>query len=171
MTSSFYNYFHCSLFTILRWFDYSSSRSSCVAQCFFKFSHILSRFVHFSRFSCWRAVLFLVRFLCHCRYYCHFHSSQNLSPSLWDGIYFFVLHCPCHLKMCKMEACLFCWELFQFVSSCYSGDNGLCRLYSNWILMVEVLWIGWLLVSWVWFWCLPLHLLWGECTKAIFGCA
>ena len=56
-----------------------------------------------------------------------------------------VLHCPCRLTICKIEACLFCWELFQLVSSCYSGDNGSCRLYS----MGEVLWIGWLLVSWV----------------------
>ena len=32
-------------------------------------------------------------------------------------------------------------------------DNGLRRLYS----MVEVLWIGWLLFSWVPFWCLRLR--------------
>ena len=38
---------------------------------------------------------------------------------------------------------LFYWELFQFVPSSYSGDDGLSRLYS----MVECLWIGWHLVK------------------------
>ena len=56
--------------------------------------------------------------------------------------------------MCKIDACRFCWEIFQFVSSCYSGDNWQCLFY----VVVEVLWIGWPLVSWVSFWCLPLCL-------------
>ena len=37
--------------------------------------------------------------------------------------------------------------------SCYSGNNRTCCLYS----VVEVLWIGWLFVSWVSFGCLRLH--------------
>ena len=57
ITSSFRNqYFHCYLFTISRWFDYSSSWLICVAWCFSKFGHILSWFAHFSRFNCWRAM-------------------------------------------------------------------------------------------------------------------
>ena len=58
-----------------------------------------------------------------------------------DGAYFFVCHCPCRLTMCKIKACCFCWELFQFVPSCYSGENGSCRFYP----MAKVLWICWLL--------------------------
>ena len=98
-------------------------------------------------------VLFLVWFLCHRLYHCNFKSYKNLSSSLWDGVYFFVLHCPCRLTMFKIEACRFCW-VFQFASSCYSDNNGSCHLYS----MVKVLWIGWLLVSWISFWCLHLRL-------------
>ena len=99
-------------------------------------------------------VLFLVLPLCHSPYQFHFQSQQNSSPSLRDDVYFFALHCPCRLTMCQIEACRFHWELFQIVFSSYSGNNGPCRLYS----VIEALWVGWLLVSWVSFWCLRLRL-------------
>ena len=70
----------------------------------------------------------------------------NLSSSLWDRVCFFILHFPCRLTTC------FC--LLQFVSSFYFSDNGPCCLYS----MVEVIWIGWLLISWVLLYCLGLRL-------------
>ena len=87
---------------------------------------------------------------------CHVFGSVSMTFSISLSfsvlkfkfiIWIFVLHCPCCLTMCKNEALLLfccCLKLFQFVCSCYSGDNGRCRLYS----MVEVLRIGWLLVSW-----------------------
>ena len=74
-------------------------------------------------------VLFLVWCLCHCPYHCHFPSKHKLRSSLWDGVYFFVLHCLCHLTICKIEACHCCLELLQFVSSCYSGNKESCCLY------------------------------------------
>ena len=44
-------------------------------------------------------VLFLVQF----PYRCHFQSYQNLSSSLWDGVYFFKLHCSGQLTMYGIE--------------------------------------------------------------------
>ena len=56
-----------------------------------------------------------------------------MTSSLWDGAYFFELHCPCHLTMCKIEACRCCLESFQFVSSCHSGENGpFLLVFSGW---------------------------------------
>ena len=50
------SFLHCSLFTIWRLYDYSSSGSSCVTWCFSKFGNILSKFVYFFGVSCWRAM-------------------------------------------------------------------------------------------------------------------
>ena len=71
-----------------------------------------------------------------------------------NGFYFFVSRCPCRLTMCTIETCCCCLESFQFVSSCYSGNNGPCCLFS----MVEVFRIKWLFPFWASYWCLRLRL-------------
>ena len=146
ITSSFYKwYFHSSLFIILQLINYSFSWSSCVTWCFSRLSCILSRFIHFYRFHCWQALSCFgsVSRSLSMSLSCPYHAIVHvISPSLWDGVYFFVIQCLC------------LWELFQLVPSCYFGNNGLSFFCS----MVQVLRIGWLLVFWVSFWCLCLRL-------------
>ena len=130
------------LFTKLWWFDYSSSWSSCIDRSFSKFSGILSKFTHFPRFNYWLAFGSISMSLAISM---SFSVLTNFESTLmrWDVLYFFVLHCPCRLKMFKIKAWRCCLELFQFMCSYYSSNRGPCGLNSK----VEVLWIDWLFVS------------------------
>ena len=90
---------------------------------------------------------------------------------------FFVLHCPYHLTILKIEDYHCCLELFQYVSICYSRNKRPSSLSS----MVEVLWIGTLLCSRDLFFCLGSSVvrllvfavtfhqqLWDRLTRAVF---
>ena len=122
-------------FTISKWFDYTSFWSCCPAQCFSKFSCFLLKFSFFSRFSYWRAMT--------CSLFGFFVIVLKIFVFNLDEIWVHLFEMASIPSYYFVLVMLFYWELFQFVPSCYSGDDGLCRLYS----MVEFLWIGWHLVK------------------------